>query len=123
MVKERQGAGAARMRAQEDWKGAQKAPAAVRAAADTRAAAFTDVTVQLAGDAAEAAAPRSVRNCRAPPPCGGLATPSERDGRQPVAPPASVAAAVASPSSAVTAPPSGASRRWGGRRTGGRGAA
>lgn len=37
MVKDRQGASATRMKAQEDWKGAQKNPAAVRAQADTRA--------------------------------------------------------------------------------------
>ncbi len=37
MVKDRQGASATRMKAQEDWKGAQKKPAEVRAQADTRA--------------------------------------------------------------------------------------
>lgn len=36
MVKDRQGASATRMKAQEDWKGAQKKPAEVRAQADTR---------------------------------------------------------------------------------------
>ncbi|GLC41260.1 hypothetical protein PLESTB_001081800 [Pleodorina starrii] len=52
MVKDRQGASATRMKAQEDWKGAQKKPAEVRAQADTRAQAFTDVEVNLAGEAA-----------------------------------------------------------------------
>ncbi|GIL94969.1 hypothetical protein Vretimale_1073 [Volvox reticuliferus] len=52
MVKDRQGASATRMKAQEDWKGAQKKPAEVRAQADTRAQAFTDVEVNLTGEAA-----------------------------------------------------------------------
>nr|AAD26632.1 GlsA [Volvox carteri f. nagariensis]AAD26633.1 GlsA [Volvox carteri f. nagariensis] len=52
MVKDRQGASATRMKAQEDWKGAQKKPAEVRAQADTRAEAFTDVEVKLTGEAA-----------------------------------------------------------------------
>lgn len=37
MVKEKQGASATRVKAQEDWKGAQKKPAAVVSQADTRA--------------------------------------------------------------------------------------
>ncbi|KAG2484576.1 hypothetical protein HYH03_016619 [Edaphochlamys debaryana] len=53
MVKDRQGASATRMKAQEDWKGAQKNPAAVRATADTRLEAFTDVEVKLEGEAAQ----------------------------------------------------------------------
>jgi hypothetical protein len=45
MVKERQGASSARMRAQEDWKGAAKKRAEVGSAADLRCNAFTDVQV------------------------------------------------------------------------------
>lgn len=47
MVKHRQGAGSARLKKQEDWKAAQKNPAMVKAEADLRALAFTDVQVNL----------------------------------------------------------------------------
>ncbi|KAF8060498.1 histidine--tRNA ligase [Scenedesmus sp. PABB004] len=53
MVKERQGASSTRTRAQEDWKGAAKKRAEVTSEADTRDAAFTDVEVKVAAEAAE----------------------------------------------------------------------
>lgn len=46
MVKDRQGASSARMKAQEDWKGAAKKRAEVTSAADIRDHAFTDVQVR-----------------------------------------------------------------------------
>lgn len=64
MVKDRQGASATRMKAQEDWKGAQKKPAEVRAQADTRAQAFTDVEVKLAGEAAARLDPAAAKSAQ-----------------------------------------------------------
>ncbi|KXZ42767.1 hypothetical protein GPECTOR_119g398 [Gonium pectorale] len=109
MVKDRQGASATRMKAQEDWKGAQKKPAEVKSQADTRAQAFTDVEVKLAGEAAAKLIP--TKAAAAPPPA--VKTASEATSAAPSASgseaatpaaPASPTAATAAASAAAPAP-------------------
>ncbi|KAF6264387.1 DnaJ-domain-containing protein [Scenedesmus sp. NREL 46B-D3] len=57
MVKEHQGASSTRMQKQEDWKGAAKKRADVTSEADSRSAAFTDVNVNITGEAAAVLVP------------------------------------------------------------------
>ncbi|KAG2428866.1 hypothetical protein HYH02_014277 [Chlamydomonas schloesseri] len=103
MVKDRQGASATRMKAQEDWKGAQKNPAAVRAQADTRAQAFTDVEVKLEGEAVALVNPAtSVISPKPAAPAAAASTASSSGGG---ARANGAAAAAASSSTASTAAP------------------
>ncbi|GFR46537.1 hypothetical protein Agub_g8128 [Astrephomene gubernaculifera] len=108
MVKDRQGASATRMKAQEDWKGAQKKPAEVRATADTRAQAFTDVEVKLAGDAAA-----KLLNPTQPAATSGATASAPNPPAPPAPAAAAAAAAAASPSgkkaTAAAAPSSSSS--------------
>ncbi|WIA15047.1 hypothetical protein OEZ85_001747 [Tetradesmus obliquus] len=104
MVKEHQGASSTRMAKQEDWKGAAKKRAEVTSEADLRVAAFTDVNVNITGEAATVLVPGATNSS------GGASTPSSSadNSRRSSATGAPAAAAAADTSSSKSSSGGGA---------------